>query len=74
MQSRPELIDATDDTIEDAVKYADPMVLRGLIYQLTGDESIADVEVTTTVVGFTETQTVARQSDIALLQSKGAGF
>ncbi len=31
---RPELLKATDEEIEDAVKYADPMVLRGLVYQL----------------------------------------
>jgi 4-hydroxyacetophenone monooxygenase len=74
MQSRQELIDATDEIIDDAVKYADPMALRGLIYQLTGDESIANIEVTTTVVGFTETQKVAKLSDVALLQSKGAEF
>ena len=38
---RPELLEATDAQIEDAVRHADPFVLRGLLYQLTGDESIA---------------------------------
>jgi hypothetical protein len=27
---------ADDAVIEDAIAYADPMVLRGLVYQLTG--------------------------------------
>ena len=40
MNERFELLSASDETIDDAVKYADPMVLRGLLYQLTGDESI----------------------------------
>jgi 4-hydroxyacetophenone monooxygenase len=39
--ARPELLEATDEMIEDAVRYADPMVLRGLLYQLTGDEAVA---------------------------------
>jgi 4-hydroxyacetophenone monooxygenase len=41
MSEKSELLNATDELIDDAVKYADPMVLRGLLYQLTGDESIA---------------------------------
>jgi hypothetical protein len=35
MSKRPELLTASDAEIEDALKYADPMVLRGLLYQLT---------------------------------------
>jgi 4-hydroxyacetophenone monooxygenase len=40
MAEQSELLTATDE-IDDAVKYADPMVLRGLLYQPTGNESIA---------------------------------
>ena len=36
-----ELRGATDETIEKSVAVADPIVLRGLVYQLTGDEDIA---------------------------------
>jgi len=39
---REELLAASDATIEEAVSVADPMVLRGLIYQLTGDPEIAE--------------------------------
>lgn len=38
---REELLAASDAEIEDAIAHADPMVLRGLIYQLTGDAEIA---------------------------------
>ena len=38
---RDELLGASDATIEDATGLGDPMVLRGLIYQLTGDPEIA---------------------------------
>src|ERR1700678_2878118 len=40
---RPELLEATDETIVDAMEHADPMVLRGLLYQLTGDEELIEV-------------------------------
>ena len=45
---REELLEASDATIEEAVEVADPMVLRGLIYQLTGDPEIG---ATTVVMG-----------------------
>ena len=35
---REDLLAASDEVIEDAVTFADSMVLRGLLYQLTGDE------------------------------------
>jgi 4-hydroxyacetophenone monooxygenase len=39
--SRPELLAASNAVIEDAIAHADPMVLRGLLYQLTGDPEVA---------------------------------
>lgn len=74
MAERPELLDASDETIDDAVKYADPMVLRGLLYQLTGDEAVAATEVSTVVFGFLETKSVTDAADVALLQAKAAEF
>jgi len=38
---REELLGASDAAIDDAVEFADPMVLRGLIHQLTGDSEVA---------------------------------
>lgn len=40
-----ELLAATDAEIDDAADHADPMVLRGLLYQLTGDEEVAAIPV-----------------------------
>ena len=71
---RPELLDASDETIEDAVRYADPMVLRGLLYQLTADQEIARTQLKTVQRGFGEAQTVASEEDLALLQGKAADF
>jgi 4-hydroxyacetophenone monooxygenase len=74
MSSRPELIRATDEYIDTAVKHADPMVLRGLLYQLTGDEDLADIELGTFVGGFAEAKVVAREEDVARIQAKAAAF
>ena len=40
LPTRPELRAADDAVIEDAIAHADPMVLRGLLYQLTGDPEV----------------------------------
>ncbi len=45
MKHRRELLAASDEAIEEAMAVADPMVLRGLLYQLTGDHEIAAMEV-----------------------------
>ncbi|HEX5204589.1 MAG TPA: NAD(P)-binding protein, partial [Actinoplanes sp.] len=72
MTVRYELLDATDETIEDAVRFADPMILRGLLYQLTGDESVAATPVKARVLGLVEAMVLANSADAALLQSKAA--
>jgi len=74
MPVREELLDATDDVIDDAVNYIDPMVLRGLLYQLTGDEAVAATEAVTTVQGFVEAKAVTKPADVQLLRSKAAEF
>jgi 4-hydroxyacetophenone monooxygenase len=74
MKSRQELLNATDDVIDDAVKYADPMVLRGLLYLLTGDESIALIAVSPPGFRFLEGTSVTDPADIALLKAKAADF
>jgi 4-hydroxyacetophenone monooxygenase len=74
MAARKELLAASDEIIEDAVKYADPMVLRGLLYQLTGDESLADIRVGPGMAGFVEVRGLADPADIPRLQAKAASF
>ena len=41
-----ELLEASDAAIDDAVGYADPLALRGILYQLTGDEELTTVRLT----------------------------
>ena len=69
-----ELAEATDAEIEDAVKYADPMVLRGLLYQLTGDDAGARMAVKVGGFGPGEVAVLANASDLELLQAKAAAF
>jgi hypothetical protein len=71
---RPELLEASDQEIDDAVLCADPMVLRGLLFQITGDESIAATETVPSSYGFLTAKSVAGPADAAVLQSKAAGF
>ena len=40
MPVNTELLSASDDQIDDAMRYASPMVLRGLLHQLTGDMDV----------------------------------
>ena len=40
---RDRLKDASDERLAEAVRFSDPMTLRGLLYYLTGDESLAQV-------------------------------
>jgi 4-hydroxyacetophenone monooxygenase len=70
--ARQELIEATDSHIEEVVSYADPMALRGLLYQLTADESLANVEVT--AQSGIDPARLVHEADIALIRSRAAEF
>jgi 4-hydroxyacetophenone monooxygenase len=67
-----ELLEAGDATIDDAVQHADPMVLRGLLHQLTGDEEVAAIR-PTPQVGIDAAKLVDA-SDIACLRARAAAF
>ncbi len=74
--ARTELPQATDEQIDDAVTYADPMALRGLLYQLTGDERIAATKVGSVpgYVGGNLSIGLTDPADVALLRAKAAQF
>lgn len=71
---RRELLDASDDVIDDAVQFADPMVLRGLLYQLTADPQVADTEITTTTRGVASIPAPANPEVTQLLRAKAAQY
>jgi 4-hydroxyacetophenone monooxygenase len=70
--ARPELLEASDETIDDAVAYADPMALRGLLYQLTGDESVAATRVK--AQEGIDAATIPGENEVVLLRAKAASF
>src|SRR6478736_10093175 len=70
-QVREELRAASDETIEDAVLHAELRALRGLLYQLTGDEEVASARLR----GDEAATALARgEDDSALLRRKAAEF
>ena len=70
----PELLDASDELIADAVNYADPMVLRGILYQLTGDEDVRAIELKMVRSGAFEFAAPANEEDVRALREKAATF
>jgi 4-hydroxyacetophenone monooxygenase len=71
--ARPELLEANDETIDDAVLYADPMVLRGLLHQL-GDPTAAQTRVGTVVFAFMDAVGMPDEAEVAKLQAAAARF
>ena len=72
---RHELLEAGDQQIEDALKYAEPLVLRGLLYQLTGDEELVRLEVVPAPrKPGSPAFALADPDDVALIRRKAADF
>jgi hypothetical protein len=72
---RSELLAASDDAIADAIEYADPMVLRGLVFQLTGDQALMQGSLTlSTGVRGGSAAKLTDASDIAAIRARAARF
>ena len=71
---RQELLGASRAQIEAAVAQAEPMVLRGLLYQLTGDEEVAATRIAVDPAGFRTAMMVASDDDVAMLRRKAVEF
>ncbi len=72
---RPELLAATDAIIDDAVEHVEPIVLRGLLYLLIGDEAVAAVPHASETRGVLGTVTTLTDPDhVAFLRAKAAAF
>src|ERR1700760_2025517 len=68
---RRELLDASDETIEDAVAHGDPSVLRGIVYQLTGDPELAASQTAPAMgAGFCGGAGAVAEEDVALVRRK----
>jgi len=65
-----ELLEASDEQIANAVSYGDPMVLRALLHQLTGDRDVIDMKVTARGSGIFEHMELACDDDISAVRQK----
>ncbi len=74
LSTRSELQSATDAEIEDALKFASPMVLRALLYQLTADPELEDIPLKSVPAGYFERKVPANDADVAMLRRKAAEF
>src|SRR5690242_20001362 len=70
---RLELLDARHEVIADAVEHADPMTLRAVLFQLTGDEEIAATKLRLFRGGFGNVG-LPDPEGVALLRRKAAEF
>jgi 4-hydroxyacetophenone monooxygenase len=70
----PELLAADDALIDEAVALADPLALRGLLYQLTGDEELPAMEVKTVFLAFGEGRAMADEADVRSIRDKATAL
>ena len=72
---RGDLLHTSDQQIEESLEYAEPLVLRGLLYQLTGDEELVALELTSGPMGIgSPTFVLANPDDAAMIRRKAADF
>ena len=74
MKLSAELAKATDAEIAAAIAQADPLILRGLIYQLTGDEDLAQMQMERVEFGYSHMDRIANAEDVAKVQRKAVAF
>ncbi|WP_373083003.1 flavin-containing monooxygenase [Zhongshania sp.] len=73
MNISDELFSASDAEIDDAIKYSSPMVLRGLLYQLTGDTDVFAMPPGTSTK-FGTGKEMANEADADLIKAKAAAY
>ncbi|MGE0308396.1 MAG: FAD-dependent oxidoreductase, partial [Acidimicrobiia bacterium] len=74
MQISKELARATDEHIERAIAQADPLILRGLLYQLTGNDVLIDMPMNREEFGYSFIDRIADPADVATIQRLAVEF
>jgi 4-hydroxyacetophenone monooxygenase len=74
VQDNSELLSADDETIDRIVAHGDPMALRAVLYQLTGDPELRSMAVREHRNGWRVSMAVADDADVATVHSKAAQF
>jgi 4-hydroxyacetophenone monooxygenase len=71
---RQELLESSDATIADAVERSDPMLLRGLLYQLTGDDELKSMAFKRVRVGIREVLAPASETEASRIRKKATAY
>ncbi len=69
-----ELATASDATLVEAIDHADPLILRGLLYQLTGDETLTAMPIETVAFGYSFQDRLANPDDVAMVRSRAIAW
>ncbi len=69
-----DLLRSTDAEIDEHVQSADPMALRGVLFQLTGDPAIAATKLGEVPGRFTPLQGLIDPADIELIRVAAASY
>ena len=64
------LATADDQMIAESVAQADPLILRGLLYQLTGDEDLATMAIENVAFGYSHQDRLADPADVRRVQER----
>jgi len=69
-----ELAQASDDRLIDCLNHANPLILRGLLYQVTGDEDLAAMPIETVPFGYSFMDKLVHESDVAKVRAKALAW
>ena len=74
MRITNELAQASDERLIDCINHADPLILRGLIYQVTGDEELAAMPIETVQFGYSALDKLVHEADVARVRAKALAW
>ena len=69
-----ELAQASDERLIDCLDHADPLILRGLVYQVTGDEELASMPMETVPFGYSSMDRLVHEADVARVRAKALAW
>ena len=74
MRITSELAHASDERLIDCINHADPLILRGLVYQVTGDEELAAMPIETVPFGYSSMDKLVHEADVARVRAKALAW
>ena len=74
MRPTDALQSASDEFLQEVVRHADPMVLRGLLFQVTGNEKLRGLSIVDASFGYAFVDQIEHPEDIATIQSLAVDF